>query len=152
MTTCILLSWEWEVSHCSFILDSNLKLTAKVDLCFLFPLDHEVIQLLECFLPLKSSILIAWNHEDNNRVEEYLGKRKYLLSIFHHLGVLKPYFWSYPAFDVVDFDYYFFSFSRNFPSNYHMLFRSVSHPTVNFTRCPSYEMLHGGEAVKGEML
>lgn len=35
------------------------KLIERVDSCVLSPLDHEVIQVLECFHPLESSMLIA---------------------------------------------------------------------------------------------
>lgn len=55
----------------------------RVDLCLLPSLDHEVIQVLDCYSPLECSTLIARDREDNNRMEEYLGKGKYLLLVFY---------------------------------------------------------------------
>lgn len=56
------------------------KFTVMVDSRVLYPLDYEVIQVLKCFHPLESSILIVQDREDNHRVEEvdeYIDKGNY---------------------------------------------------------------------------
>ncbi|KAI5404316.1 hypothetical protein KIW84_051463 [Lathyrus oleraceus] len=52
----------------------NPKFTVKVDSSVLSPLDHEVIQVLECLLPMESNIPIAQDRENGHGVEEYLCK------------------------------------------------------------------------------
>lgn len=54
----------------------DINATVRVESRILPPLDHEVIQALECFFPMEYNILIPRDHEDGNKVEEYLDKRK----------------------------------------------------------------------------
>lgn len=51
-----------------------------VDPHVLSPFDRIVVEVLECFRPLDSIILINRDHEDGNEAEEYLGMEKYFLA------------------------------------------------------------------------
>lgn len=63
----------------------------RVDLRDLSPLDREVIQVLECFRSMESSILINQDHEDGDRVEEYLHMEKYFQPNFVCYCILMVY-------------------------------------------------------------
>lgn len=60
----------------SFSLTSNPKATMRVDSDVLPPLDREVIEALECFFPLECNNLIARGRDNDNGVDEYLGKSR----------------------------------------------------------------------------
>lgn len=59
------------------------KSTVRVDSCVLPPVDREVIHYLEHFLSLECNTLITRDREDDNGVEEYLCKGKYVLPSFY---------------------------------------------------------------------
>lgn len=49
-------------------------------------LDSEVIHVLDCFFPQECNTLITRDREDDNEMDEYLGKSKYFLSAFPLYG------------------------------------------------------------------